>query len=80
MRLYKESTMHSIKLDQDVRSLSELRARVAAFVHQVAQTGRPLLITQFGRGVAVLLDVREFEAMRERLESLEDVVATRCEP
>jgi antitoxin YefM len=72
--------MRSIRLDQDVRSLSEFRGRVAAFVQQVAQTGRPLLITQFGRGVAVLVDVHEFEAMRERLELLEDAAATREQP
>ena len=65
--------MRAIRLDQDVHSLSEFRARVAAFVQQVNETRRPLLLTQHGRGVAVLVDVREFEAMQERLELLEDV-------
>ena len=65
--------MRAIRLDQDVRSLSELRAGVAAFVRQVNETRRPLLLTQHGRGVAVLVDVREFEAMQERLELLEDI-------
>jgi antitoxin YefM len=63
--------MISIRLDTDVHSLSEFRARVAEFVHEVCLTGRPLLLTQRGRGVAIVIDVREFEAMRERLESLE---------
>ena len=31
------------------------------------------MLTQRGRGVAVVLDIREFEAMRERLALLEDV-------
>ena len=65
--------MRAIRLDQDVHSLSEFRAAVAAFVQQVSETRRPLLLTQRGRGVAVLVDVREFEAMQERLELLEDV-------
>jgi len=65
--------MRAIRLDQDVHSLSEFRAGVAAFVQQVNETRRPLLLTQRGRGVAVLVDVREFEAMQERLELLEDV-------
>ncbi|MGV8083389.1 MAG: type II toxin-antitoxin system Phd/YefM family antitoxin [Coriobacteriia bacterium] len=65
--------MRAIRLDQDVRPLSEFRAGVASFVQQVNETRRPLLLTQRGRGVAVLVDVREFEAMQERLELLEDV-------
>jgi antitoxin YefM len=64
--------MFSIRLDKDVRSISEFRARAADFVSQVCLTGRPLLLTQRGRGVAIVIDVREFEAMRERLELLEE--------
>jgi len=70
---YKEALMRAIRLDEDVHPLSAFRASVAAFVRQVTATRRPLLLTQNGRGVAVLLDVREFEAMRERLALLEDV-------
>jgi antitoxin YefM len=65
--------MQPLKLDEDIRPLSEFRAGVAAFVRQVNETGRPLLLTQHGRGVVVVLDVREFEAMRERLALLEDI-------
>jgi len=32
-----------------------------------------MVLTQHGRGVAVLVDIREFEALRERLALLEDV-------
>lgn len=66
--------MLSMRLDQDVRPLSEFRAHVAEFVLKVGQTGRPLLITQRGRGVVVLIDVREFSAMQQRLEALEELV------
>jgi antitoxin YefM len=65
--------MQPLKLDEDIRPLSEFRARVASFVKQVNETGRPLVLTQRGRGVAVVLDIREFEAMRERLALLEDI-------
>jgi antitoxin YefM len=67
--------MRAIRLDQDIRPRSEFRAGVASFIQQVSESGRPMLLTQRGRGVAVLLDVREFEAMQERLELLEDVLA-----
>lgn len=66
--------MQPMKFDEDIRPLSEFRAGVASFVKQVTETGRPLVLTQRGRGVAVVLDVHEFEAMRERLALLEDIV------
>ena len=65
--------MRPLKLDEDIRPLSEFRAGVASFVKQVNETGRPLVLTQHGRGVAVLLDIREFETMRSRLALLEDI-------
>ena len=65
--------MKPLKLDEDIRPLSEFRAGVASFVKRVNQTGRPLVLTQRGRGVAVVVDIHEFEAMRERLGLLEDI-------
>jgi len=67
----------SVRLDQDVRPLSQFRASVAEYVNQVCVTGHPLLITQHGRGMVVIIDVREFEAMRQRLEQLEREVTAR---
>lgn len=71
--------MQPLKLDEDIRPLSEFRAGVAGFVRHVSETRRPLLLTQHGRGVAVLVDVREFEAMRERLALLEDITAAEAD-
>jgi len=71
--------MQPLKLDEDIRPLSEFRAGVASFVKQVNETGRPLVLTQRGRGVAVVLDIREFEAMRERLALLEDIAIARAQ-
>lgn len=65
--------MQSLKLDEDIRPLSEFRAGVASFVKHVNETRRPLVLTQRGRGVAVVVDIREFEAMREKLALLEDI-------
>ncbi|EGR1041855.1 type II toxin-antitoxin system Phd/YefM family antitoxin, partial [Vibrio cholerae] len=36
-------------------------------------TRRPLVITQRGKGVAVVLDVAEYEAMQEKIELLEEM-------
>jgi antitoxin YefM len=65
--------MQRIKIDEDIRSLSEFRTGIANFIKQVHETKRPLVITQHGKGVAVLLDSREFEAMQEKIELLTDI-------
>lgn len=52
---------------------SEFRAGVATFVKQIHETRRPMVLTQRGRGVAVLVDVQEYERMQERLELLEEI-------
>jgi len=69
--------MQRLKIDQDIRSMSEFRTSIASFLKQVHDTKRPLIITQHGKGAAVLLDVGEYEAMQEKIELLQDIqVAT----
>ena len=65
--------MRRMIIDQDTRPMSEFRSGVASFIKQVHDTKRPLVITQHGRGVGVLLDVGKFEAMQEKIELLEDI-------
>lgn len=65
--------MQRLKIDQDVRSMSEFRTGIASFLKQVHDTKRPLVITQHGRGAAVLLDVGEYEAMQDKIELLQDI-------
>jgi antitoxin YefM len=65
--------MQRLRIDQDIRSLSEVRTGIANFIKQVHETKRPVIITQHGKGVAVLLDAHEFEAMQEKLELLTDI-------
>ncbi|MBU2601519.1 MAG: type II toxin-antitoxin system Phd/YefM family antitoxin [Actinobacteria bacterium] len=71
--------MQSLKLDEDIRPLSEFRASVASFVRQINETRRPMVLTQHGRGVAVLVGIREFEAMRERLALFEDIAIAQAQ-
>ncbi|EGR5123506.1 type II toxin-antitoxin system Phd/YefM family antitoxin [Vibrio cholerae] len=68
-----EFIMSRIHLDQDIQPLSEFRAGVASFIKQINETRRPLVITQRGKGVAVVLDVAEYEAMQEKIELLEEI-------
>jgi prevent-host-death family protein len=65
--------MQRLKIDQDIKPLSEVRIGIANYIKQVRDTKRPVIITQHGKGVAVLLDASEYESMQERLELLTDV-------
>ena len=68
--------MQRLKIDQDIKPLSEVRIGIANFIKQVHDTKRPLIITQHGKSVAVLLDAHEYEAIQEKLEFLTDVQAS----
>lgn len=61
------------KLSRDIQPLSEFRANTAKFVRHVQETGRPLVLTQHGRGAAVLLDIERYEHLVERAELAEDI-------
>ncbi len=65
--------MQKLRIDQGIRPLPEVRNGMATFIKQVHDTKRPVIITQHGKGVAVLLDAHEFEAMQEKIELLSDI-------
>jgi prevent-host-death family protein len=56
--------MPSLKLSEDLRPLSDLEARASEVVDQVRETGRPVVLTREGRGVAVVLSVEAFEELQ----------------
>ena len=66
-------SMQRIKLDSDIRPLSDFRANVASIIEEVRKTKRPVVITQHGKSAAVMLDVSEYEDLLERLELLSDI-------
>lgn len=65
--------MQRLRINEDIKPLSEVRTGIANFIKQIQDTKRPLVITQHGKGVAVLVDAHEFEAMQEKIELLTDV-------
>jgi prevent-host-death family protein len=65
--------MKRLKVNEDIRPMSEFRTGIATFLKQIHETRRPLIITQHGKGVAVLLDAGEYEAMQEKIELLQDI-------
>lgn len=62
-----------LKLNTDIKPVSEFRANAAELIEQVKSSGRPLVLTQRGHSAAVLLDVAEYERMVEEIELLSDV-------
>jgi prevent-host-death family protein len=65
--------MPKTRSSKDTRSFSDFRANVAAVVRQVRRKRRPVILTQNGRGAAVLMGVSQYEALVEELELLRDV-------
>jgi antitoxin YefM len=57
-----EIAMPRIKLA--LRPVSDLEQRTSEVIQQVQDTGCPLMLTQNGREVAVLLSVEAFEGLR----------------
>ncbi|MBT3225186.1 MAG: type II toxin-antitoxin system Phd/YefM family antitoxin [Calditrichaeota bacterium] len=65
--------MQRINLNQDIKPLSEFRAKSTTCIKQVHDTKRPIVITQHGKSSAVLIDVRVYEELLEKLELLQDI-------
>ncbi len=65
--------MSRLRLDEDIKPLSEFRANAAALVEKVRETKRPLVLTQRGHSTAVLLGVSEYESLLDEVEMLRDV-------
>jgi prevent-host-death family protein len=68
-----EITMAVPHLATDIQPLAEFRAKLASVVRRLQRTRRPVVLTQHGRSAAVLVDVREYDALLERLALLQDI-------
>ncbi len=65
--------MERIRVTDDIRPLSSFRAEATTCIKQIHDTKRPMIITQRGKGVAVLLDIKEYETLQEKIEVLQDI-------
>jgi prevent-host-death family protein len=64
---------HRLRLETDIKPVSEFRANTAGLIDQVKSSGRPLVLTQRGHSTAVLLDVSEYEQMVDEIDLLRDI-------
>ena len=62
------------KFSQHIVPLSDLKVNPGRIVHQVDETRRPVLLTNRGRGVAVVQALAEYEAESEERAFLRGVV------
>jgi len=63
------------RFSEDVRSVTDLKSKASTLVDQVRRSRRPVVLTQRGRAVAVLLDLNEYERLAERAAFIEAVEA-----
>ena len=64
-----------VKFSEDVVPLADLKINPGRIVRQVAENGRPVLLTSRGRGVAVVEDLPRYEAAEEERAFMRAVVA-----
>lgn len=65
----------AVRFSEDVVPLGEMKINPGKVVRRVDQTGRPVLLTSHGRGVAVVQGLDEFEAAQEERDFMRAVVA-----
>src|SRR5205814_5370689 len=67
------TSLNRLRLNTDIKPVSEFRANAAELIEQVRNSGRPIVLTQRGHSAAVLLDVAGYAQLVEELELLRDV-------
>ena len=56
-----------MKLSDSVKSISYLKQNTARAIHEVRESQGPLVVTQNGEAKAVLIDIVEYERMKDSL-------------
>ena len=66
-----------VNLNEDIHPLTDFKRRTSAFVTQMKQTHRPVVLTVNGRPELVVQDAAGYQATLDRLARLEAVEAIR---
>lgn len=62
-----------LNLAEDSQPASDLETRALDLLRQVQETRRPVVLTEGGKGTAVLIDLKTYRALTEEVELLRDV-------
>jgi prevent-host-death family protein len=65
----------AVKFSEDVVPLGEMKINPGKIVRRAGETGRPVLLTSHGRGVAVVQGLDEYEAAQDERAFMRAVVA-----
>ena len=65
---------NEIKYSEDIVPITDMKVNPGRIVNQVDKTSRPVLLTNRGRGVAIVQSLREYEAKTEEQAFLRSVV------
>lgn len=65
--------MSSIRPSTDVLPVTEFRANTSAILTRMHANRRPVILTQHGRGTAVVMDVDVYERLLDEMELLRDL-------
>ena len=65
----------AVRFSEDVVPLGDMKVNPGKVVRRIDETGRPVLLTSHGRGVAVVQALGEFEAAQEERDFMRAVVA-----
>ena len=68
-----EHALTEVRVSRDVCPLTDFRAGAARFIEQVRVSNQPMLLTQHGRGAAVVLGIETYEKLLDEVELLRDV-------
>lgn len=67
--------MAALRPSTDVLPVTEFRSNTSATLGRLHATKRPMVLTQHGRGAAVLMDVDVYEDMLDEIALLRDIRA-----
>lgn len=65
--------LENIRLSEDIIPFTEFRRTLSSCFARTSGTHRPLIITQNGRAAKILLDISDFDELKETLSIVEDV-------
>jgi len=71
--------MTRINLETDLQPLSEFRANASSIIDKVKNENRTIVITQHGKGAAVLISISEYERLIDKIELLEDIATSKAQ-
>lgn len=58
---------------KNVRPLTDFRNRMKDYIKELNEHKKPIVLTQHGKSVAVLLDAEKFQEMQDQIEFLRKV-------